>query len=60
MDLQLQKFSEIDLTDTFFDSLKASYPEFDSWFKKKSETGATTYTYYIDGALMDFLYESRR
>ncbi len=34
MDLKLQKFSEIDLTDTFFDSLKASYPEFDSWFKK--------------------------
>lgn len=56
MDLKLQKFSEIDLTDTFFDSLKASYPEFDSWFKKKSETGATAYTYYIDGALMDFLY----
>lgn len=29
MDLQIQNFSEIDLSDTFFDSLKESYSEFD-------------------------------
>ncbi len=56
MDLQLKNFSDIDLADTFFDSLRASYPEFDRWFKKKSEMGAKAYTYYINGALMDFLY----
>ena len=56
MDLQLHKFSEIDLTDTFFDSLRESYPEFDAWFRKKSDEGATAYTYYINGALADFLY----
>lgn len=56
MDLQLKKFSEIDLNDSFFDSLKNSYPEFNDWFKKKSDAGAVAYTYYIGNKLKDFLY----
>ncbi len=56
MDLQLKKFSEIDLSDTFFASLRTSYPEFDTWFRKKADDGAIAYTYYINGVLMDFLY----
>lgn len=56
MDLQLKKFSEINLLDTFFDSLRASYPEFDTWFRKKSYEGAVAYIYYINGVLADFLY----
>lgn len=56
MDLQNQKFSEIDLQQSFFDSLRASYPEFNEWYEKKSKAGATAYTYYINGQLKDFLY----
>lgn len=56
MDLQLKKFSDIDLEAHFFDSLRGNYPEFDEWFKRKSEEGAKAYTYYISGELKDFLY----
>lgn len=31
------KFSEINLSDPFFNSLKSDYPEFSSWFKRKAE-----------------------
>lgn len=56
MDLQIKKFSEIDLKEPFFDSLRASYPEFNSWYMKKAAEGATAYTYYINDQLKDFLY----
>lgn len=42
-----KKFSDINLDDAFFDSLKADYPGtvnstgFTAWFKKKSDNGAT-------------------
>ena len=32
-----KRFSEIDLNDSFFDSLKSDYPEFEQWFIKKSD-----------------------
>lgn len=35
MDLQVQRFSDIDLQDTFFDSLRESYPEFDECIRKR-------------------------
>ena len=56
MDLQILQFSDIDLKDPFFDSLRASYPEFDEWYHKKEVAGATAYCYYINGELKDFLY----
>lgn len=37
----LKKFSEIDLDDAFFDSLKVSYPGFAAWFNRTAEAGAT-------------------
>lgn len=43
----LKKFSDINLDDAFFDSLKEDYPGtenstgFADWFKKKSDNGAT-------------------
>ena len=37
----LKKFSEIDLDDAFFDSLKISYPGFADWFNRTAEAGAT-------------------
>ena len=56
MDLQVQIFSDIDLNDSFFDSLRASYPEFNDWYNKKAAAGATAYCYYVDNELKDFLY----
>ena len=56
MDLQVQRFSDIDLNDFFFDSLRASYPEFNEWYNKKAAAGATAYCYYVDNELKDFLY----
>ena len=56
MDLQVQRFSDIDLNDSFFDSLRASYPEFNEWYNKKAAAGATAYFYYVDNELKDFLY----
>ena len=56
MDLQVQRFSDIDLNDSFFDSLRASYTEFNEWYNKKAAAGATAYCYYVDNELKDFLY----
>ena len=56
MDLQVQRFSDIDLNDSFFDSLRDSYPEFNEWYNKKAAAGATAYCYYVDNELKDFLY----
>ncbi|MGM9779187.1 MAG: GNAT family N-acetyltransferase [Prevotella sp.] len=56
MDLRPKPFAEIDLTDKFFDSLRASYPGFDNWFRRKAAAGETAITYYEDDVLLDFLY----
>lgn len=36
-------FSECDISDSFFDSLKEDYPGFESWFDGKSKSGATAF-----------------
>lgn len=55
MDLQLQPFSSINLDDPFFDSLKASYPEFVQWYSKKAVQGAEAYVFHDDqGLVTDF------
>lgn len=57
MDLLFKPFSEIDLSDSFFDSLRTSYPEFDQWFRKKATAGDSAYVFYSkDGGVSDFLY----
>lgn len=53
--LRPTKFKEVDLNDKFFDSLKAQYTEFPTWFAKK----AAEPVYVIDddaGGLRGFLY----
>lgn len=50
------KFSDIDINDSFFDSLKSDYDGFNQWFKKKQMIGALAYTLKIDGNLSAFLY----
>jgi len=50
-------FGEIDLEDVFFDSLRANYDGFDSWFSRKAANGECAYVYEDEsGKLLDFLY----
>ncbi|OQQ07144.1 N-acetyltransferase [Vibrio splendidus] len=53
--LLIQKFSEINLDDPFFDTLKADYEEFSHWFVKKSDNTALV-LYNGTGAIEGFLY----
>ncbi|MGU1385697.1 N-acetyltransferase [Pseudomonas aeruginosa] len=55
--LQLKKFSEIDLDDGFFCSLIDDYAEFSDWFSKKSKKDDSAYTFYNYKKSLDgFLY----
>lgn len=57
MDIQLAPFKDIDLADSFFDSLKAAYPEFSEWYTKKAAQGAEAYVFHdAEGHVSDFLY----
>ncbi len=42
--LRIKNFSQIDLEDPFFDSLKEDYAEFTNWFEKKQRSQANAYT----------------
>lgn len=53
--IQTRCFADIDVHDSFFDSLKESYPGFEGWFLRKS--GETAYVVYDDeNALQGFMY----
>ena len=54
--LKFIPFSDIDLSDTFFDSLRANYEGFDTWFQSKATSGAKALVYYDKSTLLDFLY----
>lgn len=50
-------FSEVNLKDVFFDSLKEDYSEFSDWFLKKAAQGDQAYVFYNDQNAIDgFLY----
>ena len=50
-------FQDIRLEDPFFDSLRASYSEFDVWFTKKADQGEEAYVMLDDsGSVQAFLY----
>jgi len=57
-----KKFSEINLSDSFFDSLKADYPgtdnstEFCAWFNKKANTESEALVYEDESGVAAFLY----
>lgn len=46
---------ELDITDSFFDSLKQDYADFESWFKKKQAANAMAYVTESCGKLTSFL-----
>lgn len=55
--MQLENFSQINLEDSFFDSLKEDYQEFESWFLKKAATNALACVGYDEGRnIQAFLY----
>lgn len=50
-------FGEVDIKDTFFDSLKADYPGFEKWYEKKALAHQDVYVQYDEkGELQGFLY----
>ncbi|EMJ4786358.1 GNAT family N-acetyltransferase [Klebsiella oxytoca] len=55
MALEYRKFRDVNLSDTFFDSLKEDYPEFEDWFVRKGNEKA--YVSFNEHNLIDgFLY----
>lgn len=54
--LKWLKFSEIDLSDSFFDSLKADYAEFPDWFSRKANAGEEALVAKDDEGITAFLY----
>lgn len=50
-----QKFSEINLSDPFFDTLKTDYTEFSDWFARKANNEALV-LYNKQGTISGFLY----
>ena len=57
MDLEIKRFSELDLHDAFFDSLRASYPEFNDWFNRKANAGENAYVFFDEREMIiNFLY----
>lgn len=54
--IQYKFFSEIDLKDSFFDSLRQDYQGFDNWYNKKALQGEKAYILYEENKLVCFLY----
>ncbi|MDQ7738082.1 N-acetyltransferase [Prevotella corporis] len=52
--IQTKRFNEIDLSDSFFESLKSDYPGFEDWFRKKD--AEEVLVQYADEGLQAFLY----
>lgn len=53
---QWKKFSDINLQDSFFDTLKNDYLEFSDWFENKCIQGEETLVYSDDMGIGAFLY----
>ena len=56
LNVQKLKFGNIDLNDTFFNSLKEDYAGFDKWFIKKYDEEAYITINSNNGMLLSFLY----
>lgn len=54
-----KKFSEIDVLDSFFDSLKSDYSEFNDWFQRKSRDGESALVCYDSLGITAFVYLKR-
>lgn len=54
-----EKFSNVNLNDGFFDSLKADYPKFVDWFAKKKKENKSALVYNDNNEIGAFLYLKR-
>lgn len=52
-------FSDCDINDEFFDSLKSDYEEFPEWFGRKSEENTKAFVYKEDNSIKAFVYLKR-
>ena len=51
-----RKFSDCDITDPFFNSLKHDYPEFPQWFARKGQAGEQALVYIDEIGIGAFIY----
>ncbi len=56
MNLSYDRFTDVDLSNPFFDSLKSDYSEFVDWFKKKANERAYVFRSSHSGKIDGFLY----
>ena len=54
--IKYKLFSEIDLKDPFFDSLKEDYKEFVDWYQRKANEDQKAFVLYENNRLLAFLY----
>ena len=54
--ISIRKFNEINIKDTFFDSLIEDYPEFPKWFQRKSQCDADAYVQYKEDGTKYYIY----
>lgn len=54
--LQWKSFSEVDLKDCFFDSLRVDYPGFDAWYAKKADENEKALVFINNTGVHAFLY----
>lgn len=55
--MEIKSFTDVNLNDSFFDSLKESYQEFEDWFNRKAESEDKVYVQYDqNNNLVGFLY----
>ena len=54
--IEQKLFSDVDINDNFFDSLKKDYTEFLDWYDRKSDEGKKALVLYKDSQLLAFLY----
>jgi hypothetical protein len=51
-----KKFSEVDVNDIFFESLKEDYADFTNWFQKKSLTNENALVFNDEQGVEAFIY----
>jgi hypothetical protein len=54
--LEFKPFADINLKDSFFDSLRQDYPQFDEWFLKKTTEKKSAFVFETHGKLDGFLF----
>ncbi len=54
--MEYKDFKDIDINDSFFESLKSDYKEFPKWYQSKSDKGDKAYVIISEGVIEAFLF----